>query len=329
MLHAAGNGAGPGMNEPEPDDGISPIIAEMLMIALVCLAAIMAYVVIFQFPSLEKIPMVAVDITKSGSQVFLFHKNGDSLERGQFYVTVNGDRMVAGNVSLVGGAYPWSSGERLVVNYTGISAIRDVKLIYAGPSVSVVLASAYFSGSSGNNTPANTTPVFSRYPGFTAEGWVKWNVPPNPGSDTTSKWATIVVDGTTDNNRRYQLQHNSDNTKFEFALATATMGSSGTWVASTTTPGKGTWYYVTAVYNRTPGTMAIFVNGIPESGKTVDSTGLRASPGKYQVGGSAGIQWPGPTSMLRKFNGDMRGVKTYEEAFSQAEILAHYHAGVP
>lgn len=314
------------MNEPDPDEGISPIIAEILMIALVCLAAGVAYVVIFHFPSLEKIPMVAVDITRSGSQVSLFHKNGDSLERGQFYVTVNGDRMPEGNVSLVDGVYPWSPGERLVVTYAGARAIRDVKLIYAVPSVSAVLASAYFSG---NSTPANTTPVFTRYPGFTAEGWVKWNVPPNPGSDTTSKWATIVVDGTTDNNRRYHLQHNSDNTKFEFALATATMGSSGTWVASTTTPGKGTWYYVTAVYNRTPGTMAIFVNGIQESGKTVDSTGLRASPGKYQVGGPAGIQWPGPASMLRKLNGDVRGVKTYEEAFSQAEILAHYQAGVP
>lgn len=109
------------------------------------------------------------------------------------------------------------------------------------------------------------------------------------------------------------------------------MTGSGTWVASTTTPTSGTWYQVTGVYNKTPGTMAIYVNGVSESSKSVGAPGdgLRASPGKYQVGGPAGIQWPGPANMLRKFNGEIRGLKTYEEALSQAEILAHYQAGVP
>ena len=167
------------------------------------------------------------------------------------------------------------------------------------------------------------------YPGFTVEAWVRWNIPPNPGSDTTRKWATIVVDGTTDNNRRYHLQHNSDNTKFEFAIATATMSGSGTWVASTTTPGSGTWYHVAGVYNQTPGTMAIYVNGIQETGKSVDSSGLRTSPGRYQIGGPAGIQWPGPTSMQRKFDGNIRGLKTYERAMVPAEVASRSAAGLP
>lgn len=161
--------------------------------------------------------------------------------------------------------------------------------------------------------------VYTRYPGFTAEAWVKWNSPPDPGTDTTRKWATVVVDGTTDNNRRYQIQHNSDNSKFEFALATTIMS------------GSGTWYYVTGVYNKTPGTMAIFVNGVNEGGKTVDSSGLRASPARYQVGGPSGITWqnPPPATQQRKFNGEIRGLKTYEGALSQAEILAHCSSGVP
>jgi hypothetical protein len=322
------------MWEPERESGISPVIAEILMVALVCLAAGIADVFIFQLPGLEKIPMVAVEITKSGSQVSLFHKNGDSLEQGQFYVSVNGDRVPEGNVSLVGGIYPWSSGERLVVNYSGTSAIRDVKLVYSVPPVSSVLASAYFPAPPGNSTPVNNAPLYSRYPGFTAEGWVKWNINPVPTASNQA-WATIVVDGTTDNNRRYQLQHNSDNSKFEFALVTATMAGSGnpsgTWVASTTKPVSGAWYHVTGVYNKTPGTMAIYVNSVLESSKKVDSSGLRASPGKYQVGGPPGISWPGvpPAGQLRKLNGDLRSVTTYEEAFSQAEILAHYQAGVP
>ena len=75
------------------------------MVALVLLAAGIAYVFIFQLPSIEKIPMVAVDITKNGNIVTLFHKNGDSLEQGRFFVTVNGNRVPDGNVNLTGGSY--------------------------------------------------------------------------------------------------------------------------------------------------------------------------------------------------------------------------------
>jgi len=65
------------MYKPARESAIAPIIAEILMVALICLAAGIAYVSIFQMPSLEKIPMVAADITKNGNQISLFFKNGD------------------------------------------------------------------------------------------------------------------------------------------------------------------------------------------------------------------------------------------------------------
>jgi len=129
------------------ESAVSPLIAEILMIVLIVAAAGVAYLAIFQIPQLEKIPLVAVEITKDGNLITLFQKNGDALEPGQFYVTVNGDRVPEGNVSLQGGAYPWSPGERLVVTCTGGTLVRDVKLVYEVPSVSVVLASAYFAAS--------------------------------------------------------------------------------------------------------------------------------------------------------------------------------------
>lgn len=317
------------MGEHERQSAISPIIAEILMIALVLVAALIAYLVLFQFPGLETIPVVAVDITKTGNLVTLFHKNGDPFDPNQTYITVNGNRIPDANISIRGGTYPWSPGESLVVNYPPGEHVREVKLIYVGHSTEVVLASKYFTVPSGNTTLAPTPVVYTRFPGFTAEAWVKWNSAPNPNGDSSRNWATIVVDGTTDSNRRYQFQHNSDNSKFEFAIATKTAGGSGTWVVSTTTPQSGTWYHVAGVYNQTPGTMAIYVNGVMQSSKTVDSSGLRASPGKYQSGGPAGIQWPGSTSMLRKFNGDIRSLNTYEQALTSAEILAHYTGGHP
>ena len=146
-IRVAGDGQNK-MTKQELESAVSPIIAEILMIALVLLAAIIAYVILFQLPSLEKIPMVAVDITKDGNLITISQKSGDPLEHGQFYVTVNGNRVPDRNVNLIGGAYPYSPGERLVVTYSGTNAIRDVKLVYAVPSVSAVLASAYFAASS-------------------------------------------------------------------------------------------------------------------------------------------------------------------------------------
>ncbi len=316
------------MYKPARESAITPIIAEILVVALVCLAAVIAYVFIFQLPSIEKIPMVAADITKNGSQVSLLFLNGDPLEQGRFYVTVNGDRVSNGNISLVGGSYPWSPGERLVLNYSGTSAIRDVKLVYLGKPTTVMLASALFPAPSGNSTPVNNTPIYSRYPGFTVEAWVKWNNPPNSGGNVSRQWATIVIDGNSDSNRRYQLQHSSTNSYFEFARQKNSGGMA--YIESTTSPSTGVLYQVVGVYNQTPGTMSIYVNGVQEYGANtggVDSSGLRPSPNIYQIGGPSGITFNG-NAHQRIFDGEIKGLNTYEWAMSPAEITANFAKGV-
>ena len=387
------------MKGSKQESAISTLIAEVLMVVLICLATGVAYVMLFQFPSLDRIPMVAVDITTSGNQVFLLHKSGDALTSGTFYVTVNGNRVADANVSLAGGAYPWSPGEQLVVTYAGTSAIRDVNLIYAGPRGPVVLASAYFPGPVSNSTPVNRTttgsiavtsapagagirldtsgtgsvtpamltnvspgqhridldltgyypanstvsvtagstvnadftlvketPTYSRYPGFTAEAWVKWNGPPTAADQ---QWAMIVVDGDSDGNRVYQIGHNMDNTRFEFRIR-MTNNQEGL-IMSDTQPQAGIWYHVAEVYNQTPGTFTILVNGNPEQGTgtwSPDPGGMHSSIGIYQVGGPSGISYNGASNQ-RKFNGDIRGLSIYQEALTPAEILAHYRAGAP
>ena len=204
----------------------------------------------------------------------------------------------------------------------GISAEKNPIHIYTAPGIYTVSLNATNTGGSNTKTQTGYITVTGQQ-GFTAEAWVRWNIVPSPPADDTHKWATIVVDGTTDNNRRYQLEHDQNNTKFEFAIATTTMTGAGVYVWSTTTPVVGTWYYVTGVYNQTPGIFEIYVDGARQKYSNVDSTGLRSSPNSYQVGGPAGIQWPGPTTMNRKFDGDIWGLNTYERALSPAEIQAH------
>ena len=180
-----------------------------------------------------------------------------------------------------------------------------------------------------NLTGGGAPAPYPVYPGFTAEAWVRWNVPPNPGSDTTSMWAMIVVDGDNDRNRVYQIGHSQMNDRFEFRIR-MTNNQEGL-IMSDTIPQQGNWYHVAEVYNQTPGTFQIFVNGNPETGTgtwTPDSGGLHSTTGIYQVGKPEGIiyNWaPGQ----RKFNGDISGLKTYDRALLPEEIRAHYQAGHP
>ena len=161
--------------------------------------------------------------------------------------------------------------------------------------------------------------------GFTVWAWVKWiNKPSTPLSNQT--FATIVVNGNTNFNRQYHLEHDQDNTKFEFNIATVTAGDQGKSVFSTTTPVNGTWYLVTGVYNQAMGTMAIYVNGSQEASRSADSSGLRAYPGNRQIGGPAGINWPNPppAKQQRILNGSVFDVQYFDYVKSPADIQAHY-----
>lgn len=161
--------------------------------------------------------------------------------------------------------------------------------------------------------------------GFTVEAWVKWNRDPAPPA-SDERWATIVVDGDRDSNSRYHLQHNELNTLFEIAMTT---DANRRFTRSTTSPVRDTWYHVVGVYNQDAGWLRIYVDGGGHQGSIGLTGTIIPSPGRYQIGGPAGIEWPGPTSMLRKFDGEIRGLGTYERAFTQAEIQARYDAGLP
>ncbi len=169
--------------------------------------------------------------------------------------------------------------------------------------------------------------------GFTVEAWVKWNREPEPDlpEEDDRRWATITVDGTSDNNARYHLQHVRTNRAFEFA---ARNNEQRQWISGTTVPQQGLWYYVVGVYETDfgdHGRILIYVNGNGEGSSQFISgeRGLKGTTGIIQTGGPGGIEWPGPTSMLRKFDGEIRGLGTYERAFTQAEIQARYDAGLP
>ena len=335
------------------ESGVSEIISAVLAIILViALAAIIGAIFLGWAVPLQKTAYIATQATpvniSNASAVQLFLSQGETVSLApsaanglplKFSLT-NGS--VTHNVVPLPGtaSQGWKPGTSLILfrntsgswvtdslssvkNNTGFSnGTWTVNIIDATSDILIAQHTIYLSGG-GAPSP------YPRYPGFTVEAWIKWNSVPQPSSDD-QKWATIVVDGNSDNNRRYQLQHDQTNKFFEFARQKKSGGM--TYIQSTTSPSMGTWYYIVGIYNQTPGTMSIFVNGVREYGINTggtDTSGLRASTGPYQIGGPAGIQWPNSANMLRKFNGNIRGLSTYESAMGSTEVASRFTAGLP
>jgi len=222
-------------------------------------------------------------------------------------------------------AWSWNFGDG------NTSTAQSPLHTYTSPVTYTVSLTATNGG--GSNTTNKIGYITATEPGFTAEAWVIWTKDPYPISDD-QKWATIVVDGNDDSNRVYVIAHDKFNTKFQFRIKTisTTANPYGGNLESDNPPYIGVWYHVAEVYNQTPGTFQIYVNGdkqIATGTWSPDSSGMHSSPGHYQVGGPSGITYS-PGLNQRKFDGEIRGLKTYQEgALSPEQIRAHYQAGVP
>ena len=192
--------------------------------------------------------------------------------------------------------------------------------------------------SGGSNSTSREIVVAPSVAGLTVEAWVKWNRDPalDTPAENDRRWATIRVDGTSDNNARYHLQHVRTNSAFEFA---ARNNQQRQWIFGTTAPQQGVWYYVVGVYEADfgdHGRLLIYVDGNSEGSNSFSSgtRGLKATTGTIQTGGPTGVTFQtqdhsSPWHNLRRFDGEIRGLGTYERAFTQAEIQARFNAGLP
>jgi hypothetical protein len=180
-------------------------------------------------------------------------------------------------------------------------------------------------------TVTPTNPVFARGPGLSVTGWIRFTSPPAPVNNQY-RWATMVVDGNSDANQRYMMQHDRENTRFEFFFKTADMAATredATSILSTTSPVQNTWYFLAGVYNQTDGRSRLYVNGVLEATSALyDTSGPAPSPGLYQVGGPNGVHYPG-NSTHGRLPGDVTGVSVVNQALQEPELLSIYQAGPP
>ncbi|PCJ65280.1 MAG: hypothetical protein COA58_10505 [Bacteroidetes bacterium] len=126
-------------------------------------------------------------------------------------------------------------------------------------------------------------------------------------------WANLFTasDSTgSGDNGVWWVQHNNNNTKFEFALHT----SSRTYIQSTTKPVDGTWYHLAMTYDGS--TMKLYVNGNLESSRSKTGN-IRQFPAKTKL--NIG-RWANPGNAYRKFCGNIDNISVWNCALSASQI---------
>ena len=128
---------------------------------------------------------------------------------------------------------------------------------------------------------------------------IKWDIDPATGN----QWATFV-NMNTDN--QYRLQHNKDNSAFEFAIRTT---SGNKWVSSTTAPERGQWYHLAGTYDGS--ILNVYVNGQLENSVSHSGT---------IVGSNKPLMIGNRPSGDRGFSGSIADVRIYDTALSDSDI---------
>lgn len=165
--------------------------------------------------------------------------------------------------------------------------------------------SMYFNGSSDYiEIPNSSNLNISNQ--ITLEVWAKWNIEPTSGND----WAQIL---NKNGESQYQIQHNFDNTGFEFAINTT---SGRTWVIGNTNPVQNKWHHIVATYDGSM--MQLYVDG------SLDNTQTHSGD---IVSSSSSLLLGKHKDYNRHFNGNIDELAIYSRVLSASEISSRYTRG--
>lgn len=145
--------------------------------------------------------------------------------------------------------------------------------------------------------------------------WVRWDSLPT----NSNPWANMLTmnSATNPDDGQFWIQHNSNNTKFEFALTTYAGGNkSRSFIQSSTQPIQGIWYHIAAVFNGSQ--MILYVNGISEASQNkAGPIYPKQSNYQFTIG-----SWASSNSLFRRFEGCIDEVSIWNIALSQSDILS-------
>jgi PKD repeat protein len=157
-------------NQDFSDRAVSEAIGAVMLISVVVLAVAIIGVALTSQGTPQEIPALDAVISNYGSQIQIFHNGGDTLQRSEVEIWVDGNLQTFKK----GGSDPawafWSPGESLVADMSTVPKL--VRVVYKGSSGSkTTLASADFSPSGMNNPgPVSTSTLQAAFSGSPSSG---------------------------------------------------------------------------------------------------------------------------------------------------------------
>jgi flagellin-like protein len=151
------------------ESGVSEVIGAVLLIALVVTAVAIVSVGLLSQPLPKKIPTLEAVISNDGYQIQITHNGGDTLQKEDFAILVNGQDKTA---DFLKGSNSWSPGESLIFDTPNPDSVR---IVYTASGASAVLSSAVFgqdgqptaqytitasSGAGGSINPTGAVPMY-------------------------------------------------------------------------------------------------------------------------------------------------------------------------
>jgi len=145
---------------------------------------------------------------------------------------------------------------------------------------------------------------------LTVMAWVKWNA-----SSPAGNWANIITlnrNTASGDQGQFWFQHNSSNTRFEFAVQNAS--GSRVFVQNNTDLVIGQWYHIAGTYDGA--NVKLYVNGVFQN-QTALTGNIAAyqSDYRFQIG-----RWAFSGNSYRYFNGLIDEVSVWNVALTQTQI---------
>ena len=180
------------MKEP----AISEVVGTLILVGVVMIGILLVSTLLLSNPAASKVPVFSCIISNKSNVIYIYHKGGDSLYKGQYAILVDGVDRTASFVN--NGDEPWSVGETM--SYTSPTMPQKVVIVFLGDG----------KGGTTVLTGSVLSPVLSPPSHLPIPPSVDWFSFPNLGNISTLVQFTDISSGT--NISSYFWNFNDGNT---------------------------------------------------------------------------------------------------------------------
>lgn len=176
------------------DNGVSPVIAALLILALTILLIGIFAVGILSLGNVDSAPIAGITISEKNGIITLIHFSGETLSAGEYAILVNG---IDQTRNFRGDVVDFAPGTTLVWDRGTTEPLQVVSVLYTGSGRAVVLAEKQFYSSNSNQINAAFTAQVTEETNATTQ--VKVGVSgakPLPGviADQADVWVVLDQD---------------------------------------------------------------------------------------------------------------------------------------